>query len=147
MRKSMLILFGSETQGTAHNLALQLCHQAKCRHFSTRVMAMDAYDRSCLPEEEIVIFICSTCGIGQEPSNMSKFWRFLLRKNIPHSLFSSIQYAVFGLGDSSYEHFSFVGKKLDRRMEQLSATRLIERGDGDDQHDYLELNVFTLLLD
>lgn len=45
-----------------------------------------------------------------------------------------LRFAVFGLGDSSYELFNYAGKKLYRRLAQLGATPLCPRGDGDDQH-------------
>jgi sulfite reductase alpha subunit-like flavoprotein len=41
---------------------------------------------------------------------------------------------VLGLGDSSYEKFNFVGKKLYRRLLQLGAQPIHRRGDADDQH-------------
>lgn len=44
-----------------------------------------------------------------------------------------MQYAVFGLGDSGYVQFNVVAKKLDRRLQQLGAKRMIALGLGDDQ--------------
>ncbi|CAI7859324.1 unnamed protein product [Closterium sp. NIES-53] len=43
-------------------------------------------------------------------------------------------YAVFGLGDSAYQHFNAAAKKVDRRMMDLGAVPLLPRGLGDDQH-------------
>lgn len=44
--------------------------------------------------------------------------------------------AVFGLGDSSYQQYNFVAKKLHRQLEQLGARALLKReaSPGDDQH-------------
>ena len=86
-------------------------------------------------DEQVILFVCSTTGQGDEPENMRRFWKFLLRRNLPEQLLSHIHYAVFGLGDSGYEKFNFAAKKLDRRLEQLSAQRVSERGEGDDQHE------------
>lgn len=57
----------------------------------------------------------------------------MLRKSLPPSLLSHMQYAVFGLGDSGYVQFNVVAKKLDKRLEQLGGKRLIQKGLGDDQ--------------
>ncbi|KAJ2438870.1 NAPDH-dependent diflavin reductase [Coemansia sp. RSA 2424] len=65
---------------------------------------------------------------------MKRFWRFLLRKSIPHDALASLQFAVFGLGDSSYQKFNFPAKRLFRRLQQLGGSALVARGDGDDQH-------------
>lgn len=45
-----------------------------------------------------------------------------------------MNFAVFGLGDSSYQKFNFAGKKLYRRLIQLGAKPLMELSLGDDQH-------------
>ncbi|XP_031807764.1 NADPH-dependent diflavin oxidoreductase 1 isoform X4 [Sarcophilus harrisii] len=46
-----------------------------------------------------------------------------------------MDYAVLGLGDSSYAKFNFVAKKLHRRLLQLGGNALLPIGLGDDQHD------------
>ncbi|KAJ1940759.1 NAPDH-dependent diflavin reductase [Linderina macrospora] len=70
---------------------------------------------------------------------MKKLWRFLLRKSIPADALSTLSFAVFGLGDSSYRKFNFPAKRLFRRLLQLGGSPLVPRGDGDDQH-YLGLD-------
>lgn len=59
--------------------------------------------QACLVREVAVVFVCATTGQGDEPANMSKFWRFLLRKSLPPSSLSAVRFAVVGLGDSSYQ--------------------------------------------
>jgi sulfite reductase alpha subunit-like flavoprotein len=127
------ILFGSQT-GCAEDVAERCKRQAKSRGFSPSCFAMDEYDKTQLPMENIVIFICSTTGQGEEPDNMKRFWTFLLRKDLPQDSLTGVQAAVFGLGDSSYPKYNFAGKKLYRRLLQLGARMMVERGDGDDQH-------------
>ncbi|KAI8380771.1 hypothetical protein BD560DRAFT_365320 [Blakeslea trispora] len=138
MSRSLLILYGSET-GCAQDVAENLARQARRRHFHARTMAMDDYDKARLIEEKLVIFVCSTTGQGAEPTNMRQFWKFLLRKNLPRDILSDIDCAVLGLGDSSYRKFNYPSKKLYKRLIQLGANMLIDRGDGDDQH-YLGLD-------
>ncbi|CAO3645453.1 unnamed protein product [Mucor fragilis] len=138
MDRSLLILFGSET-GCAQDVAENLARQARRRHFKTRVVAMDDYDKSQFVEEKLVFFVCSTTGQGIEPANMKKFWRFLLRKNLPNDILSDLDCAVLGLGDSSYRKFNYPSKKLYKRLLQLGANMIVERGDCDDQH-YLGLD-------
>ncbi|KAF1803033.1 hypothetical protein FB192DRAFT_1366124 [Mucor lusitanicus] len=138
MDRSLLILFGSET-GCAQDVAENLARQARRRHFKTRVVAMDDYDKSQLVEEKLVFFVCSTTGQGIEPANMKKFWKFLLRKNLPNDILSDLDCAVLGLGDSSYRKFNYPSKKLYKRLLQLGANMIVDRGDCDDQH-YLGLD-------
>ena len=86
-----------------------------------------------LIHENLVIFVVSTTGSGVEPRSMTALWSMLLRSDLPEDLFEGMYFAVFGLGDSAYEKFCWAAKKLDRRIESLGATRLIARGEGDDQ--------------
>ena len=46
---------------------------------------------------------------------------------------NGVRVAVFGLGDSSYESFNFVAKRLYKRLVNIGAQPLLPRGDGDDQ--------------
>lgn len=62
------------------------------------------------------------------------FWRFLLQRNLGNHWLEGVHYAVFGLGDSGYQKYNFVAKKLDKRLSDLGATAIVERGLGDDQH-------------
>ncbi|KAJ3041224.1 NADPH-dependent diflavin oxidoreductase 1 [Rhizophlyctis rosea] len=100
---------------------------------------MDEYDKAQLVDEPLAVFVASTTGQGEEPQNMKKFWKFLLRKTHPEDILQQLRFAVFGLGDSSYQRFNFPAKKLHKRLLQLGAQALCPRGDGDDQH-YLGLD-------
>ncbi|KAJ2063534.1 NAPDH-dependent diflavin reductase [Coemansia sp. S146] len=131
--RKLLILYGSQT-GYAEDVARRISRQAWRRHFTAHVQALDQVDKRLIFTSSPVIFVCSTTGQGEEPDNMKRFWRFLLRKSMPHDALSSLEFAVFGLGDSSYQKFNFPAKRLFRRLQQLGATALVRRGDGDDQH-------------
>lgn len=87
-----------------------------------------------LPNTQYVIFVCSTTGQGEVPDNMKFFWQFLLRKNLPPNSLQDTNFAVFGLGDSSYVKYNYVSKMLFNRLKQLGGTPLLRRGDGNDQH-------------
>merc|ERR1719195_1275387 len=45
---------------------------------------------------------------------------------------SGMRYAVFGLGNKTYEHFNKMGKFVDAKLEELGAQRVHELGLGDD---------------
>nr|CAG8461794.1 1193_t:CDS:10 [Entrophospora candida] len=131
--RKILILYGSQT-GFAQDVAERITRQAKRRHFRARNFAMDSYNRDNLINEELVIFVCSTTGQGDEPDNMKKFWKFLLRKNLPKDILNQMKFTVFGLGDSSYVKYNWPAKKLYKRLLQLGAESIYPRGEGDDQH-------------
>ncbi|KAJ3004948.1 UNVERIFIED_CONTAM: NADPH-dependent diflavin oxidoreductase 1, partial [Siphonaria sp. JEL0065] len=133
-RGTLTILYGSET-GTAEECALGLLREGRRRMFNCSVSALDSWERFELAEDSVavLVFVVSTTGQGDEPRNMKKFWRFLLRKSLD-GLMTNRVVAVFGLGDSSYPKFNYPAKKLNKRLLQLGATAIVPRGDGDDQH-------------
>ncbi|KAF5457435.1 hypothetical protein F2P56_021536 [Juglans regia] len=90
--------------------------------------------KSSLPHEDTVIFVASTTGQGDTPDSMKVFWRFLLQRNLSKHWLEGVHYAVFGLGDSGYQKYNFVAKKLDKRLADLGAVAVVEKGLGDDQH-------------
>ncbi|RZF48149.1 hypothetical protein LSTR_LSTR009838 [Laodelphax striatellus] len=132
--RKILILYGSQT-GTAQELAERVWRDSKRYFFNGPVMAMDEYPIKQLINEPMVVFVCSTTGQGDQPDNMKKFWRFLLRKSLPSNSLQNSKFAVLGLGDSSYVKFNFVAKKLHRRLVSLGGVPLCDVGLADEQHD------------
>lgn len=125
--RKLTILYGSQT-GTAQDLAEKIYRESKIYHFTGPVKAMDGYDVKELIHEQIVCFVCSTTGQGDEPDNMKVFWKFLLRKNLPTHSLANLKFAVLGLGDSSYTKFNFVAKRLSKRLVQLGASQIVPIG-------------------
>ncbi|XP_007945159.1 NADPH-dependent diflavin oxidoreductase 1 [Orycteropus afer afer] len=130
----LLVLFGSQT-GTAEDVAERLGREARRRRLGCRVLALDSYPVVNLIKEPLVIFVCATTGQGDPPDNMKNFWRFIFRKNLPPTALCQVDFAVLGLGDSSYTKFNFVAKKLHRRLLQLGGCALLPPCLGDDQHE------------
>ncbi|KAF8678754.1 Anamorsin -like protein 2 [Rhizoctonia solani] len=121
--RSILILYGTET-GNAKDASEKIgrCYQSELRRQPTLI------------DETLVIFVCSTTGNGVEPANMTALWNALLRAELPPDLFEDMEFAVLGLGDSSYQRFNWAAKRLQRRLLSLGGYELCERGDADDQH-------------
>lgn len=132
--RKLTILYGSQT-GTAQDLAEQIWRESKRYHFKGTVLPMDNYDIMSLVQEDYVVFVCATTGDGEEPDNMKAFWKFLLRRSLPTNSLNGLGFAVLGLGDSSYNKYNYVAKRLNKRLQQLGATPIIPIGLGDDQHD------------
>lgn len=134
MARKLTILYGSQT-GDAQDLAEYIWRESKRYHFGGSVLPLDKYNVHDLIDERLVVFVCSTTGQGEEPDNMKAFWKFLLRKSLPTDSLRSLHCAVIGLGNSSYEKFNFVAKRLNKRLQQLGATILLPVGLCDEQHD------------
>ena len=105
-----IILYGSET-GTDEDIAFKtyriLSIEDRC---NCRISGLRDYDPSILSKEIFVIFLVSTTGDGEVPSNMKSFWNFLLKKSLHSSYLCKLKFAVFGFGDSSYEKFNVASR-------------------------------------
>ena len=68
----------------AQAMAEQIGREVKRFHFEPKVQAMDDYPNfQDIPNESVVIFVCATTGQGDQPDNMTKFWRSLLKRTLP----------------------------------------------------------------
>ncbi|CAK42530.1 uncharacterized protein An15g05770 [Aspergillus niger] len=133
----LTILFASDN-GNAATLAKRLGNRGRARGLKTMVMAMDDYPLDDLATEENVVFISSTAGQGEFPQNGRGLWEFV--KNTGDLDLSSINYSVFGLGDSHYWprkedriYYNKPAKDLDARIAFLGGRKLTDIGLGDDQ--------------
>jgi sulfite reductase alpha subunit-like flavoprotein len=62
----------------------------------------DTSIQRALTEYPLVILVISTTGQGEIPKNAKVFWKRLLSKKLPPTVFKSVRFTTFGLGDSSY---------------------------------------------
>ncbi len=101
--------------------------------------------QSEIVSERIAIFVVATSSTGKEPRTITPLWKSILRADlVPPDHFEDLRYAVFGLGDSSYERFCWPAKKLTRRFEQLGARSIsgCPRAEGDTRHTLGYLTLF-----
>lgn len=143
----MVIFFGSQT-GTAEEYAIKFAKELKAR-FGTSPLVVDPEDTDfskldTLPENCIAIFFMATYGEGEPTDNANQLMEFLEDDAAEFSQGSSLEgvkYAVFGLGNRTYEQYNKVSRALDARLAHFGATKIGERGEGDDdksmEEDYL----------
>ncbi|MCJ1286506.1 NAPDH-dependent diflavin reductase [Xylographa opegraphella] len=132
-RRRALVLYGSET-GNAQDIADEMGRMTERLRFLTKVVHLDAVEPSILLDYSVILISISTAGQGDLPNNARRFWSMLLRKKLPQTYLRNVQFAVFGLGDSSYPKYNFAARKLQRRLTQLGAEELFSHGEGDEQH-------------
>ncbi|WVR04474.1 hypothetical protein IAU60_001477 [Kwoniella sp. DSM 27419] len=146
--KRCVIFYGSQT-GTAEEYAIRLAKEAKSRYgISSLVCDPEEYDMNLLdqvPESSVVIFVMATYGEGEPTDNANGLMELLLDNDVTFSeggeRLDNLNYVVFGLGNRTYEFYNEVARKLDKRLGELGAKKIGERGEGDDdksmEEDYL----------
>ncbi|HEY5803323.1 MAG TPA: assimilatory sulfite reductase (NADPH) flavoprotein subunit [Lysobacter sp.] len=124
----LTIVYGSQT-GNAKRLAEQLARQSETAGLPVRLLRADAYPTRELKDERNLYLVISTQGDGDPPDDARALVEFIAGKRAPQ--LKQLRYAVLGLGDSSYPQFCAIGQKLDERLAELGAARLLPRGDAD----------------
>lgn len=125
------ILFASET-GNAEELARRIEFRALGLGLTAATRNLAALKPAQLRElrdAQLTIVVTSTHGDGAPPEPAAPFFEFIQSARAPR--LDGVRYAVLGLGDSTYEFFCQAAKGLDRRFEELGATRVHDRIDCD----------------
>ncbi|KAG5513853.1 hypothetical protein PMAC_000475 [Pneumocystis sp. 'macacae'] len=142
-KKNMVIFYGSQT-GTAENFAFRLAKEGHARYgLSTITANLEDYDYENLndfPPEKLAIFVIATYGEGEPTDNAADFFEFLQSKNLTFSNIkntynkplSTLNYIIFGLGNSTYEYYNHMARTLDALLIKLGANKISKRGEGDD---------------
>ncbi|KAI9089478.1 hypothetical protein DFS34DRAFT_639357 [Phlyctochytrium arcticum] len=157
---SQLILFYGSQTGTAEDLATRIA-KATTAHFNIPTLICDPeeYDMSELArwptfendgKKWLCGFFMATYGEGEPTDNSLDFYDWLMDGKgkgddegddeddydpvVEEGGFEGFHYINFALGNRTYEHYNAIGRRLDRRFARLQATRIGERGEGDDDH-------------
>ncbi|KAK9318892.1 NADPH-cytochrome P450 reductase [Lipomyces orientalis] len=149
--QNCVVMYGSQT-GTAENYASRLARESKKR-FGLETMVADLEDFdfegiNSMPANALVIFVLATYGEGEPTDNAVQFYQFITQETAfspePDSLpLGNLNFAAFGLGNSSYEHYNSMVRNVDKALRGFGANRLGEAGEGDDgrhttEEDFME---------
>jgi len=119
--------------GTAEDVANDVYESTKDNlGFDVEINEMNDIDIESFQNMENVMFISSTTGQGDVPTNGEAFFNKLSESDLD---LSKMKYGICALGDSSHTYFCGAGKKINKRMEELGAIRVadIHECDGDDE--------------
>ena len=121
------ILFGTES-GNAEMVADDIAEALGRHGIEHEVTAMDTYDVDQFSTVDVAVVITSTYGDGELPMTTAPFHDALVTKRPD---LSSLRFAAFGLGDSTYETYGNAIGILVKTLTELGATQIGETGRHD----------------
>ena len=124
----LTILYASQS-GNARSVADRLGREAKAAGLNAQVRSAAEFKPKELAKIPLLLLVTSTQGEGDPPESALNLHRHLFGRRAPN--LEGLRYAVFGLGDSSYEHFNQTARDFDQRLAELGAQRIGERIDAD----------------
>lgn len=124
-----ITLISASQTGNARRVAEQLRDDLLAAKLSVNLVNAGDYKFKQIGQEKLLLIVASTQGEGEPPEEAVALHKFLLSKKAPEM--KDTAFAVFGLGDTSYEFFSKAGKDFDSRLAELGAERLLDRVDAD----------------
>lgn len=124
----LTILYGSQT-GNAKAVATKVKAAAEQQGIAAKLVDIGSYKTTQLAKEKYLVIVTSTYGEGEPPESAMAFHKFLFSKKAPK--LDGLQYAVLGLGDTSYEFFCKTAIDFDEQLAALGGKRLHARADLD----------------
>ncbi|MEN0615649.1 NADPH-dependent assimilatory sulfite reductase flavoprotein subunit [Klebsiella indica] len=125
---SITLISASQT-GNARRVAEALRDDLQAAQLNVKLVNAGDYKFKHIAAEKLLVVVTSTQGEGEPPEEAVALHKFLFSKKAPK--LTDTVFAVFGLGDTSYEFFCQSGKDFDSKLAELGGERLLDRVDAD----------------
>ncbi|EJB8473821.1 NADPH-dependent assimilatory sulfite reductase flavoprotein subunit [Citrobacter freundii] len=124
-----ITLISASQTGNARRVAEALRDDLIAAKLNVTLINAGDYKFKNIASEKLLVVVASTQGEGEPAEEAVALHKFLFSKKAPK--LENTAFAVFGLGDTSYEFFCQSGKNFDSKLAELGGERLLDRVDAD----------------
>ena len=125
----VITLISASQTGNARRVSEQLRDDLLAAKLNVKLVNAGDYKFKQIAQEKLLVIVTSTQGEGEPPEEAVALHKFLFSKKAPK--LTDTAFAVFSLGDTSYEFFCQSGKDFDTKLAELGGVRLLDRVDSD----------------
>ena len=137
-KRQMVVFYGSQT-GTGEEFAYRISQNGRRYGLASLVCNPEDIDyeemenlKSSEIDKPVIIMCLATYGEGEPTDNFQEMYDWLMEEDREEDMLEGCYFSIFGLGNRTYEYFNAMGKKVDKRLEELGCERLHIVGLGDD---------------
>ena len=124
-----ITLISASQTGNARRVAEALRDDLIAAQLNVTLINAGDYKFKQIANEKLLVVVASTQGEGEPAEEAVALHKYLFSKKAPK--LENTAFAVFGLGDTSYEFFCQSGKDFDAKLAELGGERLLDRVDAD----------------
>jgi sulfite reductase (NADPH) flavoprotein alpha-component len=128
-KKIPLTIAYATDSGNSEEVAASAKKLASKQGFTARLVDMADVTPADLATVDNLLIVAATWGEGDPPERAAETYQALMADDAPS--FEGVNFSILALGDSSYVNFCEVGKRIDKRLEQLGGHRITARVDCD----------------
>lgn len=125
-RPKVNVYFGSQT-GTAEDFAKEVQREGNARGLDMTVVDLELFDKAKI-SSGTGVFLVATYGEGEPTDNGRDFHEWIVSEGEGAAVMKDLNFAVFGLGNSQYEHFNSFGKAVVHLSTPSMRTDLLSSG-------------------
>jgi NADPH-ferrihemoprotein reductase len=123
----LINIYYGTTGGNSRQLAFEFGSDAKKYGFLPKVMSMGDFDPDEFMTAKFCAMFLSTYGVGGPTEDSERFYQWIedfASKKQP--LLKNLNYLLFGLGNSDFEYFAGMSKKVNAFLYELGAKEVSE---------------------
>lgn len=130
-KPTLVVVYASQS-GTAETFAFDLADEGRSYPFNIQVLDIEDIEPEDMADKQCLVLLVATHGEGDPTDSAEDFTEWLDSADRESDELEGVKFAVFGLGNTQYEFYNEMAKKVHKQFGKMGAESICELGLGDD---------------